>query len=369
MSIHTLIWHPYRPRSANSCQPVECLCFSSLGDGVKGQQLLQKPRHILQIDHVRAIRGRIVRILMGFDEDAGDADGDGRTRQRLDESTIAAGRAALPAGLLHGMGRIEDDRCAHCRHDRQRAHVGDERVIAERGAALAQKNVRIAAVVQLGKHILHVPGCQELPLLDVDDTAGLGGSDQKIGLAREKGRNLQDIDCLGDDGALFFCMNVGQNRKAVLFFQIGEDFHGFFETDATLAGERRAVRLVIGRLIDEADTKLVAEFFQDASYHERMLAAFHLARTGDQGELGGVGKQDFGCALTDDHFGIRAHAISSKANNAPCPGASRAKIRLFLRVYVTPLAAKCDDVTERSRVLKRIARARKPGSWSPTRKS
>ena len=69
---------------------------------------------------------------MGFDEYAGDADGDRRARQHGYEFALAARRRALASRLLDGMGRIEDDRRAGgARQDRQRAHVGYQRVIAE----------------------------------------------------------------------------------------------------------------------------------------------------------------------------------------------------------------------------------------------
>ena len=46
----------------------------------------------------------------------------------------------------------------------------------------------------LGDDVLHVPGRQELALLDVDDLAGLRGGDQQVGLAAQEGRDLQDVD-------------------------------------------------------------------------------------------------------------------------------------------------------------------------------
>ena len=49
--------------------------------------------------------------------------------------------AALPARQLHRMRGVEDDRAAGVAHDRERAHVGDEVVVAERRAALAHHDV------------------------------------------------------------------------------------------------------------------------------------------------------------------------------------------------------------------------------------
>ena len=113
----------------------------------------------------------MVRVLVRLDEDAGDADGHRRARQHRHEAAVAAGRSPLPARLLHRMGRVEDHRAAGLGHDRQRAHVGDERVVAEARAALGEETF-VAALDDLGDDVLHVPRRQELALLDVDRAAG-----------------------------------------------------------------------------------------------------------------------------------------------------------------------------------------------------
>ena len=73
-------------------------------------QTLKKRRHVLERHHVGAIGGRVVRVLMGLDEDAGDADGDRGASQHRHEVAVAAGGGSLPARLLHRMGGIEDHR-------------------------------------------------------------------------------------------------------------------------------------------------------------------------------------------------------------------------------------------------------------------
>ncbi|MBB3566132.1 hypothetical protein FHX05_000207 [Rhizobium sp. BK491] len=55
MAIRAAIWHSCRPVTQVHVSLLNAGYVSGLGDGVEGQQLLQKPRHILQIDHVRAI--------------------------------------------------------------------------------------------------------------------------------------------------------------------------------------------------------------------------------------------------------------------------------------------------------------------------
>ena len=42
--------------------------------------------------------------------------------------------------------------------------------------------------------VAHVPGGDELALLDVDGAAGFAGGDEQVGLAAEEGGDLEDVD-------------------------------------------------------------------------------------------------------------------------------------------------------------------------------
>ena len=121
------------------------------------------------------------------------------------------------------MRRIEDHRRAGRGEHRQRAHVGDERVVAKRCAALGEEHIRIAGARDLGDDVLHVPGRQELPLLDVHDAACLGGGDEQISLAAEKGRDLQHVDSLGGARTLRHLVHVSEDRQLQGFADLGED--------------------------------------------------------------------------------------------------------------------------------------------------
>ena len=109
------------------------------------------------------------------------------------------------------------------RQDRQRAHVRHQRVVAERGAALGDQHVRVAAAGDLGDDIGHVPRREELPLLDVDDLAGRGRRQQQIGLPAQERRDLQHVDRLRDFGALRGLVHVGQHGQAERGADLGED--------------------------------------------------------------------------------------------------------------------------------------------------
>ena len=86
----------------------------------------------------------------------------------------------LPARQLHRMRRIEHHRAAGAAHHRQRAHVGDQVVVAEGEAALADHDVLVAGGARLVHHVLHFPGRQELALLDVDRLAGAATAWMKL---------------------------------------------------------------------------------------------------------------------------------------------------------------------------------------------
>ena len=191
---------------------------------------------------------------MGFDEHAGDADRDRRARQHRHEFALAAGRGALPARLLHRMGGVENHgRAGRARQDRQRAHVGDQRVVAERSAALGDQHVGLPPPVILADDVRHVPGRQELALLDVDDLAGRGGRQQQIGLPAQEGRDLQHVDRLRHLGALRGLVHVGQHGQAERGANLGEDRQRLRQPDAARGRARGAVGLVERGLVDEAD--------------------------------------------------------------------------------------------------------------------
>ena len=82
----------------------------NLGKAVEFNQPAQQPFQVLERDHIGSIGGRPIRILVGLDENAGGADGDGRTRQHADKLPFTTRGRALSARLLDRMGGIKNDR-------------------------------------------------------------------------------------------------------------------------------------------------------------------------------------------------------------------------------------------------------------------
>ena len=156
---------------------------------------------------------------------------------------------------------------------------------------------------ELVDDVPHVPGREELALLDVDDLAGLGRGDEEIGLPAEEGRDLEDVDDRRDDRALLALVDVGEDRHAELAPEIGEDRQRRVEPHAALAGETGAVRLVEGGLVDEADAEAGRHLLEPAGDVEGMRAEFELARAGDERERKVVAEDGF----ADRDVGVGLH--------------------------------------------------------------
>src|SRR5580693_6656502 len=102
-----------------------------MSDVMQTLQVVEQRGQLIEPVGVRAVTQRAIGILMHFHEDAIDAGGDRRTRYRRDELALTARSIASAARKLRRMGRIENDGIAEASHDDQRAHVGDEIVVAE----------------------------------------------------------------------------------------------------------------------------------------------------------------------------------------------------------------------------------------------
>ena len=227
--------------------------------------------------------GALSGVLMRLDEHAGDADRDRGARQHRHEFALAARRGALPARLLHRMRGVEDHRRAGVAgQDRQRAHVGDQRVVAERGAALGHQHVAVAGAGDFRDHVLHVPGRQELALLDVDGLAGFRRGDQQVGLPAQERRDLQHVDGLRDAGALLDLVHVGEHRDAERVADVGKNRQRLVEAHAARALRAGAVGLVERGLVDEADLQPRRDLLERRRHFQRMRAALQRAGPRDQ---------------------------------------------------------------------------------------
>ncbi len=141
---------------------------------------------------------------------------------------LAAGRFALPARLLHRMRGVENHGRADRRHDRQRTHVGDQRIVAEGGAALAEQDVGVAALSSsLASTFFMSQGARNWPFLTLITRPVLAAATRRSVWRRQEGRYLQDVDDLAHVGALFFSVDVGQNRNAEFLLEVGKTSSAF----------------------------------------------------------------------------------------------------------------------------------------------
>ncbi|AAW76219.1 hypothetical protein XOO2965 [Xanthomonas oryzae pv. oryzae KACC 10331] len=253
-----------------------------LGDGIQFHQGFEQFFHAIQRPRVGAIGQRLGWIRVGFGKQTRNTDRHRSARQHRHELALAARAAALPARQLHRMGRIKHHRTAGVAHHAQRAHVADQIVVAERGATLADHDLRVAGGLGLVHHRLHVPRRQELPLLDVDRLAGGADVLDEIGLPHQEGRGLQHVDDGRDLVHRGVFVHVGEYRHADLPLHRIQHLEAFFQARATEAGAGGAVGLVETRLEDEVDTELAGDLLELAGHVELQLHRLDHAGAGDQ---------------------------------------------------------------------------------------
>src|SRR5689334_8568914 len=105
--------------------------------------LFQKRCYRLQIDDARRVGFCILGTGMAFKKKSLDASRNRGMGEERSVLGIAAAGGSKAAGLLGGMGHIEDHRDAERLHDRQAGEIVDEAVVAEECAALGEHDVGI----------------------------------------------------------------------------------------------------------------------------------------------------------------------------------------------------------------------------------
>jgi hypothetical protein len=147
---------------------------------------------------------------MRFEEQAGEALRDTGARQAHDVLPAAAGTIGPASGHLQCMRDIEQYRVTELLQDGKTQHVDDEIVVTEGGAAFAQQQLAVTGFLELAQDVAHLARREELRLLDVHQRAGPCQCHDKVGLARQEGRQLQDVDDFGGGLRLLRLVDVGQ---------------------------------------------------------------------------------------------------------------------------------------------------------------
>ena len=233
-------------------------------------------------ERVGAVGERFGGIVVRFEEDAVDACGYCRAGERLDEFGLAAAGVSLAAGELDGMRGVEDDRVAEFFHDGEGANVDDEILVAEGGAAFGEDDVVVAGGGEFFDDIFHIPGREELGFFHVDDAICFGGGFEEIGLAREEGGDLQDVDDFGGWRGLFAFVNVGEDGELQIGFDFGEDAETFFGAGAAEGFGGGAICFVVGGFEDVGDAGVGGDFRDGLGHFARVGFGFDDAGAGDE---------------------------------------------------------------------------------------
>ena len=170
----------------------------------------------------------------------------------------------------------------------------------------------------------HVPWRDELALLDVDGAAGFAGGHQQIGLAAEKGGNLEDVDGFGGDLAMAGLMDISEDRQARVFGDAGEDARPLLEAGSAKALDAGAIGLVVAGFEDIRDADIGCDALDSFGNGARMGLGLDDAGTGDEEELaradlhgadfkGFAHERDFNAVVSDQCSVISsAHGVDTE---------------------------------------------------------
>src|SRR6185312_13310828 len=178
----------------------------------------------------------------------------------------------------------EDDRAARLAEYRERAHVGDEVVIAEREAALAHEDRLVAGRARFLDDVPHLPRREELALFDVHGLPLSCDTQDEIRLSAQERRRLQHIDDrrgIGERGVL---VHVREHGHPEIAFDALENLESGIEPRAAKARSGRAIRLVERRLEDERNAEAAGERLEGSGDLERERLALDDARARNEKE-------------------------------------------------------------------------------------
>ena len=183
------------------------------------------------------------------------------------------------------MGGVENDAMPRPPHEGEPAHVDDEIVVAEGGAALGDEVILAAAGAEFGGDVVHVVRREELALLDVDGASAARRGQEEIGLAAKEGRDLEDVDDPRGGPDLRGVVNVGEDGTAKALFDSGENFQSLREAGAAKRFAAGPVGLVERRLEDERDAEVGGEADEVLRDGNGERVRLQDARPGDEEEF------------------------------------------------------------------------------------
>src|SRR6185369_4223937 len=249
------------------------------------KQRLQRVGHLRERDHIRPVAEGFIGGGVGFDEQAVGADGQGSAGEDRGEFALAGRLVAAAAGQLDGVRGIENDRAAKRFQNRDGAHVGDEVVVAEGGAAFGDEDFFGAGFAGFFDNLAHLARGKKLAFLDIDDLAGGGRGFDEIRLAAQERGDLQNVDDLADNRCVGFVMDIGQDGQVQFAADFGEDFEAGFEANAAERFAGGAIGFVETGFKNVKDAEVRAGFFERSGDLQAQLFVLDHAGAGDQKEL------------------------------------------------------------------------------------
>ena len=249
----------------------------------EGEERLKQRLEELEVEGVGSVGFGVGGVVVDFKKEAVDAGGDGGAGEERNELRLAAADTVGRGGLLHGVRAVKDDRGQRA-HDGERAEIDDQIVVAEAGAALGEKDAPVAGGANFFDGVGHVPGGDELALLNIDGAPGFSGGDEQVGLAAEEGGDLEDVDGFGGDFAVGGLVDVGEDGKAGFAGEAAEDARALEKAGAAKAFDAGAVGLVVAGFEDEGDAEVGGDALQGVGHGADVGFAFDDAGAGDEEE-------------------------------------------------------------------------------------
>lgn len=144
------------------------------------------------------------------------------------------------------MSGIENNTDAFFSHDVERAHIDDEVIVAEAGAALGDVEVIAVIGVKFFGDIDDIKWCEELTFFHVHGSASFSAGFDEVGLATEECWDLKQVNVLSSNFRFVWMVNISGDWDSEFFGNFPEDAGAFFYTWATEGIARGAVCLIVG---------------------------------------------------------------------------------------------------------------------------
>ncbi len=163
-------------------------------------------------------------------------------------------------------------------HDGDGAHVADEIVVAKGSSSVGEDDFFLAAGKELVDDVFHLEGREKLPFFHIDGGRALPSCNNEVGLAAEKGGDLDDVADGAGDGGFFGGVDVGEDGEVEFALDAGEDFESFIHARSAEGVDRRAVGFVVGGFENELKRVAAKDLFQLFGCTESELLRFNNAR-------------------------------------------------------------------------------------------